>query len=52
MPRNQVIYAVVGVLVTLWLLGLLLHVGGDLVHIMLVAALSIALFQVIVGKRE
>jgi hypothetical protein len=35
----NLIWTVVGVLVILWLLGFSLHVGGGLIHILLVLAL-------------
>jgi predicted membrane protein len=39
------------ILVILWLLGLLGHVGGNLVHILLVIALVVIFFQWLNGRR-
>lgn len=39
------------VLVILWLLGFLGHVGGGLVHLLLVFAVIVVLIRVIQGRR-
>jgi hypothetical protein len=39
------------ILLILWLLGFLSHVGGGLIHILLVIAIVVVVIQVIQGRR-
>jgi hypothetical protein len=39
------------VLVVLWLLGFVAHVGGGLIHILLVIALIVLIYNLIAGRR-
>jgi hypothetical protein len=49
---TSIIWAVVVVLVVLWLLGYFaVHIGGDLIHILLVIALIALIYNVFVGRR-
>jgi len=46
------IWAVVLILVVLWLLGwLAFHVGGGLIHILIVVAIIVLLFNLFRGRR-
>jgi K+-transporting ATPase A subunit len=45
------LWTVVGVLVVLWLLGFLGHVGGGLIHILLVVALVVFIMNMLSGRR-
>lgn len=45
------LYAIAGVLVVLWLIGLVSNVVGSLVHALLVIALIVIVFQFISGRR-
>lgn len=45
-------YFIVMVLVILWLLGFIGHIGGGLIHALLVIALIVFLFQFITGRRK
>lgn len=40
------------VLVILWLLGFTLHVGGGLIHILIVIALVVLIINLIGGRRS
>jgi hypothetical protein len=40
------------VLFVLWLLGFSLHVGGGLIHLLLVVALVVFVVQLISGRRS
>jgi hypothetical protein len=40
------------VLVVLWLLGFTLHVGGGLIHILIVLALIVLVFNLVTGRRS
>lgn len=46
------LYAVVGILLVLWLLGFSMHVGGGLIHALLVIAAVVFLFNLIAGRRS
>ncbi len=39
------------ILLILWLLGFTLHVGGGLIHIILVIAVIMLIYNLIVGRR-
>ena len=45
------LWTIVGILVLLWVLGFALHVAGGLIHILLVVAVVVALFNLISGRR-
>ena len=40
------------VLLILWLLGFPLHVGGGLIHILIVIAVVVLIFNLISGRRN
>jgi Family of unknown function (DUF5670) len=40
------------ILLVLWLLGFTLHVGGGLIHLLLVVALVVLIFNLITGRRS
>jgi hypothetical protein len=39
------------ILVVLWLLGFTLHIGGGLIHILIVIAVIVLIFNLISGRR-
>lgn len=39
------------VLVILWLLGFTLHIGGGLIHILIVIAVIVLIFNLLSGRR-
>ena len=45
------LYTVVVVLLVLWLLGLIGHIGGALIHLLLVVALIVFIYNMITGRR-
>lgn len=45
------LYTIVMVLLALWLIGLLTHVGGSLVHTLLVIAGVLFVVQLLTGRR-
>ena len=45
------LYTIAVILLVLWLLGFALHVGGGLIHLLLVIALVVFVFQLISGRR-
>lgn len=42
---------IVGVLVALWLLGFIVHIGGALIHLLLVIALILFIYNLIRGRK-
>jgi hypothetical protein len=46
------LWTIVGVLVVLWLLGFSMHVGGGLIHALLVIALVVFVFNLLAGRRS
>ena len=40
------------ILVVLWLLGLISHVGGNLIHLLLVVAVIVLLYNLLTGRRS
>ena len=47
-----ILWAIVIVLVVLWLIGFLaLHIGSGLIHILLVIAVIVLLYNLFVGRR-
>lgn len=45
------IYTILVILVVLWLLGLLAHIGGGLIHLLLVVALVLFIWKMVTGRR-
>jgi len=42
---------IAAILVVLWLIGFLAHIGGDFVHIVLVIAAIIVIYKFVAGRR-
>lgn len=49
---GSLLYIIGAVLVALWLIGLLAHIGGSLVHIILVIAVIVFVVQFLSGRRS
>ena len=49
---GSILYVIGAVLVALWLIGFLTHIGGGLIHIILVIAVIVFLFQFLSGRRS
>jgi Family of unknown function (DUF5670) len=45
------LWTVFVVILVLWLLGFSLHLGGGLIHLLLVVALIVLVFNLISGRR-
>ena len=41
-----------GIVVLIWLLGFLFRIGGSFIHILLVVAVIVFIFDIITGKRN
>ena len=46
-----ILWTILVIVVAVWLLGLLLDIGGSLIHLLLVAALLILIYNLITGRR-
>jgi hypothetical protein len=46
-----VIWTIFVILFILWLLGFSLHIGGGLIHLLLVVALVVVIFNLITKRR-
>lgn len=40
------------ILVVLWLLGFSLHIGGGIIHLLLVIALIVLIYNLVTGRRS
>ena len=45
------LWTIVVILLILWLLGFSLHIGGGLIHLLLVIGLIVLVFRLISGRR-
>lgn len=45
------IWTIIAVLVVLWLLGFIGQIGGGLIHLLLLAAAAVFVYNLIVGRR-
>jgi 4-hydroxybenzoate polyprenyltransferase len=45
------IWTIIGILVVLWLIGLLGHIGGGLIYILLVIALVVFIYDMLARRR-
>jgi asparagine N-glycosylation enzyme membrane subunit Stt3 len=47
----RMLYTIIAVLFVLWLLGFVMSWGGPLIHLLLVVAVVLFLFNIITGRR-
>jgi len=45
------LYTIITILVVLWLIGFIMHIGGGLIHLLLVAAVIVFVFNLLTGRR-
>jgi len=45
------LWTILVILLVLWLLGLLTHVGGGLIHLLLVVAVIVLIINLLTGRR-
>jgi len=46
------LWSILVVLMILWLLGFGLHVGGSLIHLLLVVAVVVLIYNLVTGRRS
>lgn len=49
---GNLLWIVIVILLLLWLGGFAMHLGGGLIHILLVIAIIVLVFQLITGRRS
>jgi len=50
--EEQMLWTVIVVLLILWLLGFSFHIGGGLIHLLLVVAVVVLIFNLLTGRRR
>lgn len=45
------IWTIIAVLIVLWLLGFIGNIGGGLIHLLLVVAVAVFIYNLVVGRR-
>ena len=50
--KEAMLYTIVVVLAVLWLLGMIGNIGGSLIHLLLVAAVVVLIYNLFVGRRS
>jgi uncharacterized protein DUF5670 len=45
------LWTIIVILLVLWLIGLLSHVGGGLIHLLLVVAVVVLIINLVTGRR-
>ncbi|MEP7273595.1 MAG: lmo0937 family membrane protein [Acidobacteriota bacterium] len=45
------LWTIVVILIVLWLLGFIGHIGGGLIHALLVIAVIVVIYNVVTGRR-
>jgi uncharacterized protein DUF5670 len=49
--RINMLWTIFVIFLVLWLLGFSLHIAGGLIHILLVVALVVLIFNLVTGRR-
>ncbi len=50
MSLANILWLVVGIIVVIWLVGLLTRVAGNLIHLLLIVALIVIVYNLIAGR--
>jgi hypothetical protein len=45
------LWTIAVILLILWVLGFAVHIGGGLIHLLLVAAVIVVIFNIVSGRR-
>jgi hypothetical protein len=48
---GNLLWTVISILIVLWLVGFLMHVGGSLIHLLLVIALILFIYNLVTGRQ-
>lgn len=52
MSLANILWLVVVVIVVLWLIGFVAHIAGNLIHLLLVVALIVLVYNLLTGRRR
>jgi hypothetical protein len=50
--EKNMLWTIFVVLLVLWLLGFTLHIGGGLIHLLIVVAVVVLIFNLVTGSRR
>ncbi|MEX3713679.1 putative membrane protein [Cytobacillus horneckiae] len=50
--KMNMLWTLIGILIILWILGFSFDIAGGLVHLLLVIALIVLIFQMITGRKR
>jgi hypothetical protein len=50
--KEYMLWTIIVILVVLWLLGFSFHVAGSLIHLLLVVAVIILIYNLFIGRRR
>lgn len=50
-PMGNLLWLIIVILIIAWLGGFALHVGGGLIHLLLVIAVIVLIVQLVTGRR-
>jgi hypothetical protein len=50
-PGGKVLWTIAVILIVMWMLGLVVHIGGGLIHLLLVVAVVVVLVNLLTGRR-
>jgi hypothetical protein len=48
---ERMLWTIFVILLVLWLLGFTLHIGGSLIHLLIVVAVIVLIYNLITGRR-
>lgn len=51
MSLASILWTIIVILFALWLIGLLVHIGGGFIHILLIVAVVALIYNLFVGAR-
>ncbi|HET7673711.1 MAG TPA: lmo0937 family membrane protein [Candidatus Saccharimonadales bacterium] len=46
------LWAIIIILILMWILGITVHIGGGLIHLLLIIALIALIYNLVVGARS
>ncbi len=49
---GSILYTIAVILVVLWVIGLIFHIAGGLIHLLLVLAIIVLAYQFLTGRRR
>ena len=50
--QGSILWALIVILLILWVLGFAVNVGGGLIHVLIVIALVVLIYNLLVGRRS